>query len=177
MLCQAATHGRTQLHAVAERLSISFSDNNWVCSPVSETPWLEPNVEAMCLWQTFVSGQCVKNAMIVANIPRVSPSLEPTTLAFPRSRSTIDDDRGPQVFQNVNLFSLPPFVSRSLKHFSQLISQIVQKRPKSGLHAGHSEVATSRHVVWTDSVQIEQNQRKKYKLASLLRVDLNPPNK
>ena len=37
MLCQAATHGRTQLHAVAERLSISFGDNNWVCSPVSET--------------------------------------------------------------------------------------------------------------------------------------------
>jgi len=41
LLCQAATHGRTQLHAVAERLSISFGDNNWV-SPVSETQWLEP---------------------------------------------------------------------------------------------------------------------------------------
>jgi len=82
LLCQAATHGRTQLHAVAERLSISFGDNDWVCSPVSETPWLEPAVEAMCLWQTFVSGQCVRNAMIVANIPLVSPSLERTTLAF-----------------------------------------------------------------------------------------------
>ena len=88
----AATHGRTQLHAVAERLSISFGDNNWVCSPVSETPWLEPAVEAMCLWQTFVNGQCVRNAMIVTNIWLVSPSLEPTTLAFPRSRSMIDDD-------------------------------------------------------------------------------------
>ena len=142
---QAATHGRTQLHAVAERLSISFGDNNWVCSPVSEAPWLEPVVQAMCLWQTFVSGQCVRNAMIVANIPLVSPSLEPTTLAFPRSRSMIDDDRGPQ-----------------------LISQIVQKRPKSGLCARHSEVATSRHVVWTDFKPIEPNQRKKYKLASLL---------
>jgi hypothetical protein len=168
LLCQAATHGRTQLHAVAERLSISFGNNNWVCSHVSETPWLEPTVEAMCLWQTFISGQCVRNAKIVANIPLVSPSLEPTTLAFPRSRSMIDDDRGPQVFKSVNFFSLPPLVSRSSTHFSQLISQIVQKRPKSGLRAGHSEVFTSRHVVWTDSIPIEPNQRKKYKLASLL---------
>ena len=39
--------------------------------------------------------------MIVANIPRVSPSLDPKTLAFPRSRSTIDDDRGPQVYTGV----------------------------------------------------------------------------
>ena len=133
MLCQAATHGRTQLHAVAERLSISFGNNNWVCSPVSETPWLEPTVEAMCLWQTFISGQCVRNAKIVANIPLVSPSLEPTTLAFPRSRSMIDDDCGPQVFKSVNFFSLPSLVSRSSTQISQLISQIVQKRPKSGL--------------------------------------------
>ena len=29
--CQAVTHGRTQLHAVAERLSISLGNNNWVC--------------------------------------------------------------------------------------------------------------------------------------------------
>jgi len=129
---------------------------------------LEPAVEAMCLWQTFVSGQCVRNAMIVTNIPRVSPSLEPTTLAFPRSRLTIDDDRGPQVFKNVNFFSLPPFVSRSSTHISQLISQIIQKRPKSVLSAGHSEVATGRHVVWTDSIPIEPNQREKYKQASLL---------
>jgi len=168
LLCQTATHGRTQLHAVAERLSISFSDNNWVCSPVSETPWLEPDVEAMCLWQTFVSGQCVRRAMIVANIPRVSPSLDPTTLAFLRSRSTIDDDRGPQVSKKVNFLSLPPFVSRSSTHFSQLISQIIQKRPKSGLREGHSEVFTSRHVVWTYLIPIEPNQRKKYKLALLL---------
>ena len=85
----AVSGGHTRPHtiAVAERLSISFGNTNWVCSPVSETPWLEPAVEAMCLWQTFVSGQCVRNAMIVANIPHVSPSLEPTTLAFPRSRS------------------------------------------------------------------------------------------
>ena len=83
MLCHAATHGRTQLHAVAERLSISFGDNNWVCSPVSETPCLEPAVEAMCLWQTFVSGQCVRNAMIVAKIPRVSPSRPTETGAGP----------------------------------------------------------------------------------------------
>ena len=81
-LCQSATHGRTQLHAVTERLS--FGDNNWVCSPVSETPWLEPNVEAMCLCQTFVSGQYIRNDMIVANIPLVSPSFEPTTLDHDR---------------------------------------------------------------------------------------------
>jgi len=56
LLGQAATHGSTPLHAVAERLSISFGDNNWVCSPVSETPWFDPAVEAMCLWQKFVNG-------------------------------------------------------------------------------------------------------------------------
>jgi hypothetical protein len=140
LLCQAATHGRTQLHAVAERLSISFGDNNWVCSPVSETPWLEPAVEAMCLWQTFVSGQCVRNAMIVANIPLVSPSLEPTTLAFPRSRSMIDDDCGPQVFKSVNFFSLPPLVSRSSTHISQLISQIGPNWTKLGWREQHSDI-------------------------------------
>ena len=127
-----------------------------------------PTIEAMCLWQTFVSSQCVRTNMIVANTPRVSPSLEPTTWTFPRSRSTIDDDRGPQVFKIVDFFSLPPFVSRSTTHFGQLISQIVQKRPKSGLRSEHSEVSISRHVVWTDSILIEANQRKKYKLASLL---------
>ena len=42
-------------------------DNSWVCSPVSETPWLESAVEAMCLWQTIVSSQCVRMTMIVAN--------------------------------------------------------------------------------------------------------------
>ena len=62
--------------------------------------------------------------------------------------------------------SLPPFVSRSSTHFGQLISQIVQKRPKSGLRAGYSEVLTGRHVVWTDSILIEPNQRK---MMSLLR--------
>jgi len=39
----------------------------WVCSPVSETefiPWYEPAVEAMCLWQTFVSSKCVRITMI-----------------------------------------------------------------------------------------------------------------
>jgi len=54
---------------------------------------------------------------------------------FPRSRSTIVDNqqwsRSPS-FQKCEFFSLPPFVSRSSTHFSQLISQIVQKSPKSG---------------------------------------------
>ena len=55
----------------------------------------------------MVSGQCVRNAVIVANIPRVSPSLDPKTLAFPTSPSLDhdDDDRGPQVFKKVNFFS------------------------------------------------------------------------
>jgi len=35
--------------------------------------------------------------MIAVNTPRVSPSLEPTTLVFLRSLSTIVDDHGPQV--------------------------------------------------------------------------------
>ena len=50
-----------------------------VCSPVSETEfflWLEPAVEAMCLWKTFVSSQFFIITMIVANIPHVSPSPE-----------------------------------------------------------------------------------------------------
>jgi len=54
----------------------------------------------------------------------------------------------------------------SVTHFSQLIYQIVQKRPKSGLRAGHSEAVTGRHVVLTDSILIEQNHWKNYKLAS-----------
>jgi len=74
LLRQAATHNSKQLHAVAKRLFISFSDNNWVCSPVSETPWLESAVEVMYLWQSSVSSQCVRMTMIVVNIPRVSPS-------------------------------------------------------------------------------------------------------
>ena len=48
-----------------------------ICSPVSETEfflWLEPAVEAMCLWKTFVSSQCVRIIMIVANILHLSPS-------------------------------------------------------------------------------------------------------
>ena len=64
---------------------------------------------------------------------------------------------------------LPPFVSKSSAEISQLISQIVQKRPKSELGEGKSEVLTSRDNVWTSSVQIEPNQWKKYKLSSLLR--------
>ena len=64
--------------------------------------------------------------------------------------------------------SLKPFDRRFSAQLSQLISQIIQKRPKSELRAGHSEVITGRHVVWTVFVLIEQNQRKKYKLASLL---------
>jgi len=84
------------------------------------------------------------------------------------SLTIFDENCGPQVVKIVDFFSLPPFVSRSSTHFSLLISQIVQKRPKSGLRAGYSEVLTGKHVVWTDSILIEPNQRKKYKLASLL---------
>ena len=93
LLCQAATHGRTQLQAVADRLSISIGDNNFSHSPVSETPWLEPVVEPMCSWQTFVSGQCVRNAMIVANTTSlaVSWAYDVGPPRLPRSRS-IDDD-------------------------------------------------------------------------------------
>ena len=43
------------------------------------------------------------------------------------------------ITSNMN-FSLPLLVSRSATHFSQLISQIVQKKPKSVLSTGHSEV-------------------------------------
>jgi len=80
----AASGGHTRQQAIARgcrtpRLPLSFSDNNWVCSPVSETPWLESAVESMCLWQTSVSCQCVRMTMIVAIIPLVSPSLEPKT--------------------------------------------------------------------------------------------------
>jgi len=53
----------------------------------------------------------------------------------------------PVKFCNVDFLSLPPFVSRSSTHFSQLISQFVQKRPKSGLRAWHPEVLTSIHIV------------------------------
>ena len=48
------------------------------------------------LSRKLVSGQCVRNAMIVANIPLVSLSLEPTTIVI-EGRPTpllIDDDRG-----------------------------------------------------------------------------------
>ena len=41
-------------------------------------------------------------------------------------------------------FSLPPFVSSSSTHLSQLISQIVQKSPKSLFRAEHSEVYNPR---------------------------------
>ena len=93
--CVRRPRGRTQLHAVAERLSISFGDNNWVFSPVSQTPWLQPAIEAMCLWQKFVSSQCVRTAARAApgcsQCTACLASLEPTMLAFPRLRSTIDD--------------------------------------------------------------------------------------
>jgi len=141
---------------------------------------LQPAVEAMCLWKTFVSSQCVRITMIVANILYLSPSPEPTTLSFLRSdgrrwsRSSLDLKFW---VQHVNFFSLPPLVSRSSTRISQLISQIVQKRPKSGLHAGHSEVAPSRHVVWIDSILIEPNQRKKFKLASSLSGLLGDKNR
>ena len=85
---------------------------------------------------------------------------------YPSFNLMVDDDLVQS--KHVNCFSLPPLVSRSSTRISQLISQIVQKRQKSGLRAGHSEVFTSRHVVWTDSIPIEPNQRKTYKLASLL---------
>ena len=68
----------------------------------------------------------------------------------------------------MNLFSLPSFVSRSSTHFSQLISQIGQNWAKSGLLEKHSEVSTDVRIDSTDSVLKELNQRKKYKLASLL---------
>jgi len=62
--------------------SLSPSVNTiWVCSPVLETkffPWLEPAVEAICLWQTFVSSQKRSSELLclyIANIPRVSPRL------------------------------------------------------------------------------------------------------
>ena len=166
LLCQAATHGRTRLHAVAERLSISFGDNNWVCSPVSETPWLEPswrNVPVSNIRQWSVRQKCYDCSQHTACLT-VSWAYDVGLLSI-----TIDDwrwSRSPS-FQKREFFSLPPFVSRSSIHFSQLISQIVQKRSKSGLLSEHSEVFTSKHIVWTDSILIEPNQRKKYKLASL----------
>ena len=70
--------------------------------------------------------------------------------------------------KHVNCFSLPSLVSRSSTRISQLISQIVQKRPKSGLSIGHSEVLTAVRIDSTDSIPIEPNQRKKYKSALLL---------
>ena len=64
--------------------------------------------------------------------------------------------------------SLPPLVSRSSAHFSQLISQIGQNWPKSGWHEEHSEVLNEVRIDWADSLLIKLNQRKKYKLALLL---------
>ena len=80
-------------------------------------------------------------------------------LSDKKPQSLLHDSWSPS-FQKREFFSLPPLVSSSSTHFSQLISQIIQKRPKSGLRAGHSEVFTFRHVVWTDSIPIEPNQRK-----------------
>ena len=68
----------------------------------------------------------------------------------------------------MDFFSLPPFVSRSSTHFSQLISQIVQKRPKSWFRTEHQQVYNPRDIIWNDSVLIEPNQRKKFKLASFI---------
>jgi len=59
-----------------------------VCWPVSGKKfflWLEPAVEAMCQWKTFVSSQCVRITVIVANILDLSPSPGPTTLFFLQS--------------------------------------------------------------------------------------------
>jgi len=88
LLCQAAKHDSTQLHRLpSASLSPSVTKHS-VCSPVSETKfflWLEPAVEAMRLWKTFVSSKCVRITMTVANILHLSPSPEPTTLSFLRS--------------------------------------------------------------------------------------------
>ena len=88
--------------------------------------------------------------MIVANLQLVSPSLEPRTFVGLPSITIddIDDDRGPQVFKSVNFFSLPPLVSRSSPHFSQLISQIGPNWPKSWWHEEHSEVHTYVRIDW-----------------------------
>ena len=67
-----------------------------------------------------------------------------------------------------NVFFWVPKISKMWIFLVYHLSQIVQKRQKSGLRSEHSGVFTSRHVVWTDSIPIEPNQRKKYKLASLL---------
>jgi len=47
------------------------------------------------------------------------------------------NNRGPQVFKNVNLFSLPSLVSRSSTQISQLISQIIQEKPCRTLKSSH----------------------------------------
>jgi len=56
------TTARNCMHLPSTSLSPSVTTIR-VCSTVSETeffPSLEPAVETMCLWQTFVSSQCVE---------------------------------------------------------------------------------------------------------------------
>jgi len=60
----------------------------------------------------------------------------------------------PHVLKNVNFLKSTTFCFKVF--FSQLISQIIQKRPKSWLRSEHSEVDNGRHVVWTDSILISQ---------------------
>ena len=57
-----------------------------------------------------------------------------------RSCDRRDDDRGPQVFKSVNFFSLPPLVSRSLTHISQLVSQIGPNWTKLEWREQHSDI-------------------------------------
>ena len=86
----AVSCGCTRQHAIARCCRAPLYLPRWPpfgFSPILETEfflWLELAVGAMCLWQTLVSSQCVRSTItrMVAIILCVSPSLEPSTLAF-----------------------------------------------------------------------------------------------
>jgi len=65
-------------------------------------------------------------------------------------------------------FSLPPLVSRSSAHISQLISQIGPNWTKLGWREQHSDIPNLIRIDWADSVLIKLNQLKNFKVALLL---------
>jgi len=85
LLCQTVQRNCTRLPSASLSPSAVTGDQHSVCSPVSETEfflWLEPTVEAMCLWKRFVSSQYFRITMITANILHFSRSPGPTTLSM-----------------------------------------------------------------------------------------------
>jgi len=71
-------------------------------------------------------------------------------------------------FELLDFCSLPSFVWRSSTHISQLISQIGPNWTKLGWREQLSDITHLWRMDWDDAVLIKLNQRKKYKMASLL---------